>query len=164
MKLESLLRWREAHPGTWPNDSAADARERRLGEWLSYQRHMKAALESGNHAQAEGMTPERARRLEAALPGLVWDPEAQWEASLASLVSWRADNGPSSSWPSTASADPRTAFLAEWVLRQRREKRALDAGDARRARGMKPERAARLEAAVPGWTWAAAPGRRREGR
>lgn len=111
------------------------------------------------------MTLDRAARLEEALPGLVWDPEAQWEANVASLLRWRAANGPAGGWPSTGSADPQTAFLAEWVLRQRREKRALDAGDARRARRMTPERAARLEAAVPGWTWqAAGPGRRREGR
>lgn len=86
-----------------------------------------------------------------AVPGASWDEAAHylpWEATLARLAAWRAAN-PLFKWPSRYACEQERRLCA-WVYQQRRTKRALDRGEARAAKGMTAERAARL-ASLPGW-------------
>jgi hypothetical protein len=143
-QLARLAAYKAAHgdcnvPQCW-------AKDLKLGRWVSDQRAFKRKLDHGE--PSKGMTAERAARLTAL--GLVWElghkgggtrpNNKEWEAQLARLVAYMAENG-GCNVPKHWAEDPR---LGKWVNNQRQYKRQLDRGEA--SGGMTPERAARLTA------------------
>jgi hypothetical protein len=87
------------------------AKDMPLGRWVNHQRRGKKMLDRG--VPAEGMTAERAAKLEAL--GFVWDGskahpnEAQWEAQLARLTAYRATHSAAGSPSSGRSSGSSTA-------------------------------------------------------
>jgi hypothetical protein len=127
------------------------AEDPRLGQWVKEQRATKKELDRGD--SSKGMTAERAAKLEAL--GLVWAPgakshggrfkEAQWEAQLVRLASYKSEH-------SDCNVPKRWAedrALGWWVGKQRQYKKALDRGEP--SEGMTAARAAKLEAL--GFVW-----------
>ena len=67
--LAQLSAWRKDNPlFKWPSRFASE-QERRLCAWVYHQRRTKRAMDRGDTKAAKGMTPERAERLAASLPG-----------------------------------------------------------------------------------------------
>ena len=118
------------------------AEDPRLATWVRWQRQCKRRLDSGE--PSKGMTAERVAQLTAL--DFVWDQkEAEWEAQLARLASYKVVHG-DCIVPSRWTEDSR---LGRWVNTQRVRKRNLDRGE--RSDGMTAERAARLTAL--GFVW-----------
>jgi hypothetical protein len=139
-QLARLVAYKEAHgncnvPQQWAEDP-------KLGSWVGTQRRCKKALDRGD--PSEGMTAERAARLEAL--GFAWETQdAAWEAQLARLAAYKETHG-DCNVPQRWAEDPK---LGSWVGTQRRCKKALDHGDP--SEGMTAARAARLEALGLAW-------------
>ena len=132
-------------PQAWAEDP-------RLANWVSSQRANKKKWDRGE--PSHGMTAARAATLEAL--GLVWAPgpksnvggrrkEAQWEAQLVRLASYKSEHG-DCNVPKGWAED---AGLASWVNNQRYSKKKLDCGQP--SWGMTAARAAKLEAL--GFVW-----------
>ncbi len=130
-----LAAFAEEHGHANPVKGTTTATGLLLGNWVSNQRstYARGAM-VGGHA-------ERIARLEA-LPGWVWNVhDALWEQGLAELVTFCEQTG---SAAPTRSVITSTGYrLGQWVQGQRRRYRLG---------GLRPDRAARLEA-LPGWTW-----------
>jgi hypothetical protein len=105
----------------------------RLGDWVSKQRQLH---------RRDRLDPARAALLEA-LPGWAWGVGYQdgWEAMLAALQRFAADNGHARVAQSHVTSDGRR--LGQWVSQQRQ---------LHRDNRLDPDRAMRLEE-VPGWLW-----------
>jgi hypothetical protein len=144
-QLERLVAYRVAHgdcsvPARWAEDPA-------LAKWVLSQRQYKKKLDRGE--PSEGMTTERAARLEAL--GFVWEgskghPDyAKWEAQLERLAAYKARHG-DCNVPKRWAEDRQ---LGAWVSTQRTRKRKLHGGEP--GGNMPAARAAKLEAL--GFEW-----------
>lgn len=123
--------------GRWPSRSSpGSVAERRLGDWVAFQRRRHAA----------GVLAAERLRLLLAIPG--WRPsgESHWHESYDALRLWVDDHG---RFPSRTAGDPTERRLGRWIDTQRRVRRR---GDDDPNAAMPPARARLLEA-IPGWQW-----------
>jgi hypothetical protein len=116
----------------WPSAASSDAETKRLGMWVSAQRHKyKKGL----------LSPERVALLES-VDGWLWEVNLDdvWNETFGRTVAhYTSEN----EWPSVASSDAETKRLGIWINTQRRQyKKGL----------LSPERVALLES-VDGWVW-----------
>lgn len=114
--------------GRHPDASSENPEERRLASWLRNVR-----------SNAGRLTAERARMLDAAIPG--WRPKsvvtAPFEERVRDYAAFVSEHGRN---PSTTAKDPYERSLGRWIARLRRRKTHVT-----------PERLAALNAANPNW-------------
>lgn len=130
-RAEHLSRFREAK-GRWPSQTANDADERSLANWLSMQRTKahRGRMSDAKRAALDRLGPE-------------WDRGSRadvWLRSADALGSFFREQG---RWPSKSAADVGERRLGSWLHNRRQ--------DARTGAGWTAERAAHLDSAAPGW-------------
>ena len=101
-----------------PSREASDGAERSLGEWITHQRR-----------RARGTSPQHAALthnqldLLAAIPGLMTDRNASWDANFKAVRAFTNERG---RVPSQGSEDDHERRLGRWVVRQRQRLRGTD--------------------------------------
>ncbi|MDI3243020.1 helicase associated domain-containing protein [Arthrobacter sp. AL08] len=142
-RMEEIIAWITAEGG-FPRERSGDKNEQSMARWLS-ERRREAADGTLDPAYRDGLA--RVPRWEGN-PRAAAD-EARWHDRLAQLVDFRAEDN---DWPRHHDyVSEREHTLGVWIHTQRFKHRRGD---------LDPEKAALLEAAVPGWQTGRTRGRR----
>ncbi|MDI3213700.1 helicase associated domain-containing protein [Arthrobacter sp. AL12] len=142
-RMEEIITWITAG-GRLPRDRSEDKGERSMARWLS-ERRREAADGTLDPAYRDGL---------ARVPGWKGNPrtaadEGRWHDRFAQLVDFRAQGN---DWPRHHDyASEQEHALGVWIHTQRHKHRRGD---------LAPEKAALLDAAVPGWQTGRTRGRR----
>ena len=126
--------WLSKHNGKYPSQTAANAKEKRLGKWVENQcarfNALKAPRKKRVALEMDSSTSARRQKLEE-LPGFEFQKrQAGWEKSCSELEEWMSTHD--RKFPSEKANDAREKKLARWVRKQRRRLNALKAAQRQR--------------------------------